>query len=146
MAFDRRISMITLGVEDIAVATAFYERLGWKKSSASQESVSFFGLDGIVLGLFGRRALAKDAGLGGVSGDKPAFSGVTIAYNVGSESEVDKALAFAESCGARIAKPAEKVFWGGYSGYFADPDGHLWEVAFNPFSPLDENGHMILPD
>lgn len=146
MTFERRISLITLGVEDIAAATAFYERLGWKKSSASQESVSFFGLDGIALGLFGRQALAEDAGLSGVSGDKPAFSGITIAYNVGSEGEVDAALAFAESCGARIAKPAEKVFWGGYSGYFADPDGHLWEVAFNPFSPLDENGHMILPD
>jgi len=146
MTFDRRISMITLGVEDIADATAFYERLGWKKSSASQESVTFIALKGIVLGLFGRRALADDAGLKGVSDDRPAFSGVTLAYNVKSESAVDEALAFAESCGARIVKPAEKVFWGGYSGYFADPDGHLWEVAFNPFSPLDENGHMTLPE
>ena len=146
MTFDRRISLITLGVEDIAAATAFYERLGWKKSSASQESVSFFELNGIALGLFGRKALAEDAGLKGIPDDPPSFSGVTLAHNVGSESEVDAALAFAESCGARIVKPAEKVFWGGYSGYFADPDGHLWEVAFNPFSPLDENGHMTLPD
>lgn len=146
MKFDRRISLITLGVDNIAAATAFYERLGWERSSASQESISFFGLNGIVLGLFGRKALAEDAGLEGISDDRPPFSGVTLAYNLGSEAEVDEALAFAESCGARIVKPAEKVFWGGYSGYFADPDGHLWEVAFNPFSPLDENGHMTLPE
>ncbi|WP_174801067.1 VOC family protein [Martelella limonii] len=146
MTLDRRISLITLGVDDVAEATAFYERLGWKKSSASQESITFIGLDGIVLGLFGRSALAEDAGLEGVPDQRPAFSGVTLAYNVNSESAVDETLGFAESCGARIVKPAEKVFWGGYSGYFADPDGHLWEVAFNPFSPLDENGHMTLPD
>ena len=146
MTLDRRISLITLGVDDVAEATAFYERLGWKKSSASQESITFIGLHGIVLGLFGRAALAEDAGVKGEGSDRPAFSGVTLAYNVSSESAVDEALGFAESCGARIVKPAEKVFWGGYSGYFADPDGHLWEVAFNPFSPLDENGHMTLPD
>ncbi|WP_180901816.1 VOC family protein [Martelella soudanensis] len=146
MKFDRRISMITLGVEDIAEATAFYERLGWSRSSASQESVTFFALDGIVLGLFGRKALAEDAGIEGVEENASSFSGVALAYNLESEAEVDAALAFAESCGARIVKPAEKVFWGGYSGYFADPDGHLWEVAFNPFSPLDENGHMVLPE
>ena len=146
MTFDRRISMITLGVDDVAAATEFYERLGWKKSSASQEGITFIGLHGIVLGLFERTALAGDVGLRGVPDDRPPFSGVTLAYNVSSESEVDETLAFAESCGARIVKPAEKVFWGGYSGYFADPDGHLWEVAFNPFSPLDENGHMTLPE
>ncbi|PRX05473.1 UNVERIFIED_ORG: hypothetical protein BCL66_11653 [Martelella mediterranea] len=146
MALQRRISMITLGVDDLAAATAFYERLGWKRSSASQEGVSFFGLDGIVLGLFGRKALAQDAGLSGAPADRPAFSGVALAYNVSSQAAVDETIAFAERCGATVVKPGEAVFWGGYSGYFADPEGHLWEVAYNPFSPLDEHGHMTLPE
>ncbi|MAM10111.1 MAG: glyoxalase [Rhizobiaceae bacterium] len=146
MTFQRRISMITLGVDDLAGTTAFYERLGWKRSSASQEGVTFFGLDGIVLGLFGRRALAEDAGLSGLPDEKPAFSGVALAYNVGSAAQVDETIAFAAQCGGTVVKPGEAVFWGGYSGYFADPEGHLWEVAYNPFSPLDANGRMTLPD
>lgn len=146
MGLERRISMITLGVDDLPAATAFYERLGWKRSSASQEGVSFFRLDGIVLGLFGRRALAEDARLTGFAAERPAFSGVALAYNVSSEKAVDETIAFAAQCGGTVVKPGEAVFWGGYSGYFADPEGHLWEVAYNPFSPLDANGHMTLPD
>ncbi len=143
MAFDPRISLITLGVEDVARATAFYERLGWRKSPASQKSVTFIKLKGTVLGLFGRSDLAHDAG---VENTPPGFSGVTLAHNFSSEAEVDAAYAFALSCGAKPVKTPVKVFWGGYSGYFADPDGHLWELAFNPYAPLDGEGHMTLPD
>jgi len=143
MSLDRRISLITLGVEDVARSTAFYERLGWSKSSASQDSVTFIQLKGSVLGLFSRHALAEDARVE----DKGAngFSGVTLAHNVASERGVDAVYKFALSCGATAVKPPEKVFWGGYSGYFADPDGHLWEVAYNPFFPQDAEGHIVLP-
>ena len=137
-----RLTFITLGVEDVARARAFYERLGFKASPDSQESVTFFEAGGVVLGLFGRAALAQDAK---VENTAPAFSGVVLAHNVSSESEVDAVLKQAEAAGARILKPAQKVFWGGYSGYFADPDGHLWEAAFNPFWPLDAGGAVVLP-
>lgn len=141
MSLDPRISLITLGVEDVARATAFYERLGWKKSSASQETVTFIKLKGTVLGLFARQSLAEDAH---VENTTKGFSGVTLAHNVTSERGVDAVYKFALSCGATPVKAPEKVFWGGYSGYFADPDGHLWEVAHNPFFPLDKEGHVIL--
>ena len=143
MSLDPRISLITLGVEDVARATEFYEKLGWKRSSASQEAVTFIQLKGTVLGLFSRQSLAEDAH---VDNTPKGFSGVTLAHNVASERGVDAVYKFALSCGATPVKKPEKVFWGGYSGYFADPDGHLWELAHNPFSPLDENGHMVLPD
>ncbi|WP_193175389.1 VOC family protein [Oricola nitratireducens] len=143
MRFDPRISMVTLGVADVAASTAFYEKLGFVKSSASQEAVSFFRLKGTLLGLFGRAALAADAT---VEDTKPGFSGVTLAHNLASEAEVDAAFAHALSCGATPVKKPEKVFWGGYSGYFADPDGHLWEVAYNPFMANDEDGFMQLPE
>lgn len=142
MTFDPRISMVTLGVADVAAATAFYEKLGFEKSAASQEAVTFFRMKGTVLGLFGRAALAADAN---VEDAGPGFSAVTLAHNLGSEAEVDAAYAHALACGATPVKPPEKVFWGGYSGYFADPDGHLWEIAFNPFMQNDENGFMQLP-
>ena len=148
--FDRRISLITLGVDDVARATAFYESLGWERAKASNPSITFIGLKGIVLALFSRTELAADAGLGEAA-DEPnaragahAFSGVTLAHNLESEAAVDAAYAFALEKGARPVKPPEKVFWGGYSGYFADPDGHLWELAHNPFAPLDADGHMQL--
>ncbi|WP_176083077.1 VOC family protein [Martelella sp. HB161492] len=140
--FDRRMTMITLGVADLERSTAFYERLGWARSVASQEGVTFIALDGIVLSLFGRKALAEDAGLkDDIAGGFPGFS---LAYNVDSEAAVDEAVQFACACGAKPVKPPRKVFWGGYSGYVADPDGFLWEIAFNPFMPLDDKGHMIL--
>ena len=143
VSFDRRVSLITLGVGDLGKAAAFYEKLGWTRSSASQEGIVFIKLKGLVLALFPRTELAKDAG---VEDTAPGFSGVTLAHNLESPEAVDEAFALALAAGAKAVKPPEKVFWGGYSGYFADPDGHLWELAHNPFSPLDEDGHMILPD
>ena len=143
MSLDPRISLVTLGVEDVARATEFYERLGWKKSAASQDSVTFIQLKGTVLGLFSRQALAHDAG---VENTPRGFSGITLAHNVTSERGVDAVFKFALSCGATEIKKPEKVFWGGYSGYFADPDGHLWEIAYNPFFPLNVEGHVVLED
>ena len=137
-----RLSIVTLGVASIARSRAFYEALGFTASSASQEAVTFFDAGGVVLALFGREALAEDAHAGS---SKPGFSGVSLAHNVASEAEVDKVLAYAVQCGAQLLKPGQKAFWGGYSGYFADPDGHLWEVAFNPFFPFDDAGRLNLP-
>lgn len=143
MSLAPRITLVTLGVADVAASTAFYKKLGWKRSSASNDNVTFFHMNGTVLGLFGRGELAKDAG---VENTPPGFSGVTLAHNFNSEAEVDGAYAFALSCGATGIKPPQKVFWGGYSCYFADPDGHLWEMAYNPFMPLGADGHMVLPE
>lgn len=142
MSLERRISLITLGVSDVARSTEFYARLGWTKSSASNDDVTFIQLKGIVLGLFSRASLAADAD---VENTPSGFAGMTLAYNVSSEIGVDAVVKFAVSCGARLVKAPEKVFWGGYSGYVADPDGHLWEIAYNPFFPQDEHGHVILP-
>lgn len=144
MTLASRITMITLGVADVAVSTAFYQRLGFRRSSASNEDVTFFHMDGAVLGLFGRNALAADAGREPTA--RQGFEGVSLAHNLGSPEEVDVAWEFAVDCGAEPVKKPHKVFWGGYSGYFADPDGHLWELAHNPFMPLGEDGDMILPD
>lgn len=138
-----RLSLVTLGVADVPAARAFYERLGFKASAASQEGVAFFDAGGVVLGLFGRTALADDAN---VEDSAPGFSGIALAHNVASEAEVDAVLAQAVAAGGRLLKAGQKVFWGGYSGYFADPDGHLWEVAFNPFFPLDGDGRLTLPE
>ncbi len=135
------ISMVTLGVADIAAATAFYEAFGLKKSAASEDSVSFFQLGSSVLGLFGREALLEDGNAGPVwTGN----GGITLAYNLPNETDVDSVMAQAEKIGAKILKPPQKAFWGGYHGYFADPDGHVWEVAYNPFSPVDDQGVVTL--
>ncbi|KJS19807.1 MAG: glyoxalase [Hoeflea sp. BRH_c9] len=139
-----RITMITLGVADVAASTAFYQSLGFKRSSASNDDVTFFHMAGTMLGLFGRDALAADAGLGPTR--PQAFEGMSLAHNLGSREEVDAAWAFAVECGAAPVKKPHEVFWGGYSGYFADPDGHMWELAHNPLMPLGDDGHMILPD
>ncbi|PPD28756.1 MAG: glyoxalase [Hyphomicrobium sp.] len=138
-----RITFVTLGVADMVRARAFYERLGFKASSKSTESVTFFDAGGIVLGLYGRAALAEDAQ---VSDGAAGFSGIALAHNVGSDPEVDSVLAEAVAAGAKLLKPGQKVFWGGYSGYFADPDGHIWEVAHNPFLPLCADGRPQLPE
>ena len=140
-----RLSLVTLGVADVASATAFYTRLGFERAAASNEHVTFMQAGGVVLSLFGRRALADDIGLppGTPGVDAPAgFAGVTLAHNVRSEPEVDAVLADAAAAGARLVKPGQKVFWGGYSGYFSDPDGHFWEVAHNPFFPLGDQGQV----
>lgn len=137
-----RVSLVTLGVSDIGRARCFYEALGFKASGASQQEVVFFEAGGVILALFGRSALADDAS---VADSVAGFSGISLAHNCRSEAEVDVVLAEAVAAGGRLLKPAHKVFWGGYSGYFADPDGHLWEVAFNPHWPLDDSGKPRLP-
>lgn len=137
-----KLSVVTLGVADIARARAFYEALGFKASRDSNASVTFFDAGGVVLALFARSALAKDAA---VDDSGPGFSGVSLAWNVGDEAAADAAMALALKAGARTLKPAQKAFWGGYHGYFADPDGHIWEVAHNPFWPLDADGLPQLP-
>ena len=138
------ISLITLGVADVAKATAFYEQLGFVRSKrASQENVSFFQAGPVVLALWGRDAQRDDAQAAELwTGN----GGIAVAQNLTSEAEVDAMMARAEAAGARILKPAAKTFWGGYDGYFADPDGHVWEVAFNPFWELDLDGRVRLPD
>lgn len=134
-----RISMITLGVRDLAVSTRFYaEGLGFPRMDSPPE-VAFFTLNGTWLGLYGREALAEDAR---VKAEGSGFTGIALAHNVHTEAEVDEVIRLAETAGATITKRPEKVFWGGYSGYFQDPDGHLWEVAYNPLfwvGPEDEN-------
>lgn len=137
-----RLTLVTLGVTDLVRSRTFYERLGFEPSSASQPSVTFMSAGGVVLSLYGRADLAHDAQ---VADTPTGFAAITLAHNCRSEAEVDAVLAHAVACGATLKKPAQKVFWGGYSGYFADPDGHLWEVAFNPFMPLDAEGRMPLP-
>lgn len=134
-----RISMITLGVRDLERSIRFYEEgLGLPRME-SPPSVAFFTLNGSWLGLYGYEALAEDAGVSSIGS---GFGGISIAHNVSSEHEVDQLLEQAVSAGAELVKPAQKVFWGGYSGYFADPDGHLWEIAHNPLfwvGPEDAN-------
>jgi predicted lactoylglutathione lyase len=145
MAVSASISLVTLGVRDVAASTAFYESLGFPKSSASVPGeVSFFRTAGGLLGLYGADDLADDAQL--PRSDRPDFRGVTLAINLGSRADVDAAVADAEAAGARVLKPAQATEWGGYHAYFADPDGHAWEVAHNPFWPLDERGLPVLPE
>jgi catechol 2,3-dioxygenase-like lactoylglutathione lyase family enzyme len=148
MSLEPRVSIVTLGVRDLARSGSFYEALGWRRSrTAGDGHIAFFALRGIVLGLYGREALAEDVGLALASGLGPdAFCGVTLAQNLGSEAEVDAALAEAERAGALILKPPAKASWGGYSGYFADPDGFPWEIAYNPFFPLAADGAIVLPE
>ncbi|HEY5763636.1 MAG TPA: VOC family protein [Rhodocyclaceae bacterium] len=124
-----RISMITLGVRDVSRATAFYETgLGWPRMHSPPE-VAFFTLNGSWLGLYGRDDLAGDAG---VPAEGSGFPGFALAHNVDSEAEVDALLLQAAKAGGTIVRPAHKTTWGGYAGYFADPDGYLWEIAHNP--------------
>jgi hypothetical protein len=138
------ISLITLCVADIAKATSFYEALGFVKSKkASQDEVSFFRAGGVVLALWGREAQIEDANAEGLwTGN----GGIVVAQNVASERDVDAVMARAEAAGAQILKPATKTFWGGYNGYFADPDGHVWEIAHNPHWGLDTEGKVELPE
>ncbi len=139
---EARVSLITLGVADLARSRAFYERLGLVASSASQGDIVLFQAGALALALYPRAALAEDAQ---VAVEGAGFAGLTLAHNVREKAEVASVLAEAEAAGGRILKPAQDVFWGGHSGYFADPDGHLWEVAWNPFLPLDQDGALKLP-
>jgi uncharacterized protein len=137
-----RLSLVTLGVANITRARSFYQAMGFVASNPTNESVTFFPAGGVVLALFGRRDLAEDAT---VADSASGFSGVALAHNVRSDAEVEQVLAEAAAAGGRIVKPAKRAFWGGYSGYFADHDGHLWEVAHNPGFPLDAEGRVQLP-
>ncbi len=137
----QRVTLITLGVGNIASSRAFYEALGWVPASV-QEGVAFYQMHGAVLALFGRADLAADQGRPGATLGTGAM---TLAQNFASEAEVDAAYDLALRNGASPLKKPEKVFWGGYSGYYADPDGHVWEVAMNPFWPLNEDGSLTLP-
>ncbi len=133
---EQRISMIGLGVRDLAAARAFYlDGLGWRPAEGSNENITFIDAGGVTLSLYPRDLLAEDAQ---VDSAGEGFRGVSLAHNTRSREEVDAVLATAVAAGARLVKPAEDVFWGGYSGYFADPDGHLWEVAWNPFLSFDD--------
>jgi catechol 2,3-dioxygenase-like lactoylglutathione lyase family enzyme len=138
---DQRLSLVTLGVADLERSARFYEQgLGWKRGN-KDEGVVFFQMPGMIFALWLRASLADDARVGD-SGD--GFGGMALAYNARSREEVDAVLAEAAAAGARILKPAEEVFWGGYSGYFADPDGHVWEVAHNPFWKIGADGSVSL--
>ncbi|HUG87972.1 MAG TPA: VOC family protein [Actinomycetota bacterium] len=143
MTVPARVSLITLGVADVARATRFYETLGWRRSSASVEGeVSFFHTHGAIVGVYDETKLAEDVRL---PGERPSrFRGVTLAINVGSEEEVVAALETARTAGAEIVD-AERASWGGYVGYFTDPDGHVWEVAHNPGFPLADDGSITIP-
>ena len=136
------ISFVTLGVGDLARSRRFYAALGWKESSGSNADIAFFQAGSVAFALFQREALAEDAN---VAAQGSGFSGVTLAHNVESEEAVVDTIAEAVAAGATLVRPADKVFWGGFRGYFADPDGFLWEVCWNPFFPLDEQGRVSLP-
>jgi len=146
---DQRLSLVTLGVASVLAARRFYQALGWTASSASQgDEIAFFQLNGLALALFGRSALMADMALAAdanVPEAKPGFSGVTLAQNLRSPEAVDDLFARALAAGATALKQPEPTHWGGYSGYFADPDGHVWEIAHNPFFPLDQHGNLTLP-
>lgn len=136
----QRLTLITLGVKDVGRARVFYEGLGWKPSERSMEDYVLFPLGGIVLGLYPLQELEVDTTL---SYQPTPFSGMTLSYNAVSE-EVDVVMQEAERLGAVVVKPAERVFWGGYSGYFRDLDGYVIEVAHNPHWHLDADGHLVL--
>lgn len=138
----QRVTLITLGVADLAAARAFYARLGWVEHGESQPGIAFFQMHGQALALFGRDQLAEDQGRAGATLGTGA---VTLAQNFATEAEVDAAFAAVLAAGGTALKAPEKVFWGGYSGYWADPDGHVWEVAMNPFWPLNADGSLTLP-
>ena len=139
----QKLNIITLGVKDLDKALDFYEKgLGWNKSNASHENLALFPLGGIVLAPYSRQLLADDANL---KNESTGFPGITISYNAKSEKEVDSVLEEVQKLGASIIKPAQKVFWGGYSGYFKDLDGHLFEIAYNPLWKLDNDDNLDLP-
>ena len=137
---DQRVSLVTLGVEDLDRARRFYEALGWTSGWQEGEDVVFFQAGGMIVALWGRDQLAEDAGVR----DSGGWGGVALAHNVRSPEEVDRVMAEAERAGARITRPARATFWGGYAGLFVDPEGHPWEIAHNPHWMLDEDGSVRL--
>lgn len=144
---ERRISLITLGVEDLGVSTDFYEnKLGWTKSKQSQDGISFFQIGPMVLSLFPRKMLAQDANLSVPEKKGNTPPSFTLAYNARSEKEVNDIFSQLREKNVKIIKEPEKVHWGGFSGYFADPDGYLWEVAYNPYFEIAKSGALNLGD
>lgn len=141
-SMDQRISVITLGVKDIKASSQFYEKLGWKPSSTSNEMITFFQAGGMVLALYPTQMLAEDAL---TSPESSGFRGFTLAQIMNTKEEVNSLIEQAVKAGGKKVKEPVEVFWGGYSGYFADPDGHLWEIAWNPFWPLASDGSVQLP-
>lgn len=142
---EQRLSFLTLGVADLAASRAFYEALGWKASRYGEGAgIVFFQLNGIVFGLFGRADLAADAGL--PDQDSAGFRGVTLSYNTRSAAEADDIIAQALAAGGRLLKAGHAASWGGYVAYFADPDGHAWEVCYNPHAHIGDDGAVRLPD
>lgn len=139
---EQRVSLVTLGVSDLARSRAFYEELGWVPSSQTTDDVVFFQTGGTVLGLWARAQLAEDSGIA----DSGGWGGVTLAHNVRSPEEVDRVISEARAAGAEIPREPSATFWGGYSGVFVDPDGHPWEVAHNPGWPLADDGSVLLPE
>ena len=136
--------IVTLGVRDLPRSIAFYTTLGWERRGDPEQGIVGFRTSGSWVGLFGYDELADDAALEAPE-QLPAYRGVTLAVNLPSEAEVDAAFATMAAAGARVVKPAERLTWGGYSGYVADLDGHLWELAFNPGFPLDADGRIEIP-
>ena len=139
---NQHLHIITLGVRDFKTSFEFYSKtLDWKPSKNSNDDIAFFQAGEVVLAIYPREKLAEDAR---VSPEGSGFSGITLAYNAHSEAEVDEIIRDLKSKGVQIVKEPTKVFWGGYSSYFADPDDYRWEVAYNPFFPFDENGNLKL--
>ena len=139
---EQRLSIITLGVRDLETSRAFYDSLGWKVATEQFDGIAFYNLNGFVLALYPLDKLAEETG----DTETPTGSKFTLACNVASKEEVDNILAEIEAQGGIIAAPAQDRFWGGYSGYFQDPDGHYWEVAFNPFTlPAEDGTYKIEP-
>jgi uncharacterized protein len=139
-----RLSLVTLGVSDLARSTAFYEALGFRRRSRGADGVAFFEADGVILSLWSVEELVKDAEI--APSEPSRFRGMSLAWNCTSAEEVDEALAKAVAAGGTLVRSARLVFWGGYTAYFADPDGHLWEVAHNPHFPFSADGRLLLPD
>jgi catechol 2,3-dioxygenase-like lactoylglutathione lyase family enzyme len=139
---EQRISLITLGVRDLARARAFYEALGWKTGAAPEDDVVFFRSAGMILALWDRTRLAEDSGVE----DSGGWGGATLAHNVRSPEEVDAVTEEARAAGATIVREPGKTFWGGYSAAFTDRDGHPWEIAHNPHWTIREDGSVELPD
>jgi len=138
---EQRLSLVTLGVGDLTRARAFYAALGWSPADPDADDVVFFQTGGVVVALWDRALLADDS----MATDTGGWGGITLAHNVRSPQEVDAVLDQARAAGGDVRRPGAETFWGGYSGLFADPDGHPWEVAHNPFWPLADDGSVVLP-
>jgi len=139
---EQRLSLVTLGVSDLARARRFYEALGWTSRAAPDDDVVFFQAGGMIVALWGREQLAEDSGVA----DPGGWGGITLAYNTRSPSEVDAVVEEARAAGAQIVREPAETFWGGYSAVFVDPEGHPWEVAHNPHWRIGEDGSVTLPD